>query len=89
MVAKTKRRSNAAYSTEATAVRRLIPKPSCLVNRATVIAANRERPKESSRPESVVHLMKSPPVLQRRAAASTKKRAEDFADLVKSIAMIV
>jgi hypothetical protein len=33
--------------------------------------------------------MKSPPVLQRRAAASTKRRAEDFADLVKSIEVIV
>ncbi len=39
---------------------------------ATVIAANNERQNESSRPEREVHLMKSPPVLQSKAAAKTK-----------------
>ncbi len=56
---------------------RFRPNPSRRVKSATVIAARSERPKDSSRPESVVHLMKRPPVLQMIAAAKTSKRGED------------
>src|SRR5205085_1139361 len=48
-------------------------KPSRLVSSATVSAASRERPKESSSAPSGVALMKSPPVLHRSAAASMKR----------------
>ena len=58
---------------------RFNPNPSRRVKSATVIAARSERPKDSSRPESVVHLMKRPPVLQMIAAAKTSKRGEDEA----------
>src|SRR5687768_11005535 len=75
-VASTKSKSSAAYSTEAIRVMRFKPNPSRRVNKATVIAARNERPNESSRPESVVHLMKRPPVLQMIAAARTSKRGE-------------
>ena len=59
---------------DATAVSRFRPKPSCRVRKATVSIARNERQNESSRPERSFHLMKSPPVLQRKAAAKTKSR---------------
>jgi hypothetical protein len=46
------------------------------VKNATVKIAKNERQNESSSPASVVHLMNSPPVLQRNAAAKTKSRGE-------------
>jgi hypothetical protein len=46
------------------------------VNRATVRAARSERPNESSNAESVVHLMKRPPVLHKSAAATTSRIGE-------------
>jgi len=59
------------------------PKPSRRVKIATVMAANSERPKESSSPESEVHLMKSPPVLHSTAAATTKSRGETLAEFFR------
>src|SRR4051812_500268 len=43
---------------------------------ATVRAASSERPNESSKAESVVHLIKRPPVLQSRAANRTSRIGE-------------
>src|SRR6476646_2615668 len=41
-----------------------------------VSIANKERQNESSSPVSVFHLMNSPPVLHKNAAAKTKSRGE-------------
>lgn len=76
LVASTKSSSKAAYSREANAVTGFKPKPSRLVKIATVTAANRDRPNESSSPEIEVHLMKRPPVLQIMAAAKTSRSGE-------------
>ena len=46
------------------------------VKKATVNAASSERPKDSSKALSVVHLMNSPPVLHSNAAPSTRKSGE-------------
>ena len=56
---------------------RFSPKPSRRVKIATVIAASSERPKESSRPERLVHLIKRPPVLQIIAAARTSSNGDE------------
>lgn len=56
---------------------RLKPNPSRRVKSATVAAASSERPNESSSAESVVHLMKRPPVLHSRAATTTRKSGDE------------
>src|SRR6185436_1330724 len=43
-----------------------------------VIAASRDRPNESSNAERVVALMKRPPVLQRMAAPTTRRRGDEL-----------
>src|SRR5215217_2531275 len=59
---------------DAAAVRLFRPKPSRLVKKTTVNIAKNERQNDSSRPESVVHFMNKPPVLQSKAAAKIKSR---------------
>src|SRR3569832_4162 len=75
-VDRTKSTSNTAYRIEAIAETPLSPNPSRLVRIATVSIANKERQNESSSPVSVFHLMNSPPVLHKNAAAKTKRRGD-------------
>jgi hypothetical protein len=67
---------SAEYSNEAAAVSRFSPNPSRRVTSATVTNAKNERRQESATPESEVHLIKRPPVLQSSAAATTKSNGE-------------
>ena len=84
LVAKTNNTSNAAYNTEAMAVTRFSPKPSCRVKMATATAASSERPNDNSSPDRLVHLMKRPPVLQSTAAATTNRSGGNLEESFKT-----